>query len=382
MKPKSIWLSLLLMLSLPLRAAEAGDPVPKDFQPRELPVRALMLNGVPPAALEAFLEFIAQDLPREGVNTLIFQIDYGYQYKSHPEMIAENAFTEAQITALVKTCRAAGIKLVPLLNCLGHQSWAETTHKLLTTYPEFDETAGLYPGNKDIYCRSYCPNHPGVHRVIFDLLGELAAVFETDAVHVGMDEVFLIGEEGCPRCHGADKAELFAQEVRTLRDFLATKGARLWLWGDRLLDGRTTSLGKWEASMNNTHRAIDLVPKDIVICDWHYDAAVPTPAYFAIKGFDVVICSYNKSAVGVAEAEQMVQARLANPENRLGPRLLGVMATNWGRSAEFAATYRAAKTSGATAASPAVENFIRVFERVRQLREPPKLELLKPGPPR
>ena len=378
MKPQLIWPALLLVLSVSLGAAEAGNRVPTGFQPRELPVRALMLNGVPPAALDVFLDFVAQDLPREGVNTLIFQIDYGYQYRSHPELIAENAFTEAQIKALVKTCRAAGIKLVPLLNCLGHQSWAETTHKLLTTYPEFDETPGLHPENKGIYCRSYCPNHPGVHRVIFDLLGELAAVFETDAVHVGMDEVFLIGEDGCPRCRGADKAELFAQEVRTLRDFLATKGVRLWLWGDRLLDGRTTSLGEWEASMNNTYRAIDLVPKDIVICDWHYDAAVPTPAYFAMKGFDVVICSYNKFAVGVAEAEQLVQARLANRENRLGPRLLGVMATNWGHSAEFAATYRAAKASGATATSPAVENFIRVFERVRQLRELP--EPLKPGP--
>jgi hypothetical protein len=97
-----------------------------------------------------------------------------------------------------------------------------------------------------------------------------------------------------------------------------------------------------------------------------------------MKGFDVVICSYNKFAVGVAEAEQLVQARLANRENRLGPSLLGVMATNWGHSAEFAATYRAAKASGATATSPAVENFIRVFERVRQLRELP--EPLKPGP--
>jgi hypothetical protein len=380
MKPKSILLSLLLALSLPPWAAGAADPAPKDFQPRELPVRALMLCGMSPRALDDFLEFVAQDLPKEGVNTLVFQIDYSYQFKSHPEMIAEDAFSEAQIKALVRTCRAAGITLVPLLNCLGHQSWAETTGKLLTTYPGFDETPGLYPGNKGIYCRSYCPNHPGVHRVIFDLLGEIAAVFEADAVHVGMDEVWLIGEDGCPRCRGADKAGLFAQEVRTLHDFLATRGVRLWLWGDRLLDGRTTGLGEWEASMNKTHRAIDLVPKDVVICDWHYDAAVPTPEYFAMKGLDVVICSYNKSAVGVAEAGQMAQARLANRDNGIGPRLRGVMATNWDHSPEFAATYRAAKASGAQAASPSVENFIRVFECVRQLREPPKTEPLNLAP--
>jgi hypothetical protein len=338
------------------------------FHPAELPVKALMLYGLPPESLDAFLGFVREDLPKEGVNTLVFQIDYNYRYKSHPELISESAYTEAQIKALVRTCREAGIKLVPLVNCLGHQSWAKTTHKLLTVYPEFDETAGLFPENKDIYCRSYCPNHPDVHRVVFDLLGEIAEIFETDALHVGMDEVFLIGEDTCPRCHGADKAELFAQEVRTLRDFLATKHTRLWMWGDRFLDGRTTGLGQWEGSMNNTHRAIDLVPKDIVICDWHYDAAVPTPFYFALKGFDVVICSYNKPAVGIAEAEDIVRGRTANRDNPMGPRLLGVMSTNWGKSGEFAPVYRTAKSTGAKATMPTVENFLRLFARTRELQ--------------
>jgi len=342
---------------------------PAGFRAGDLPVRAAMFNGVSPAALGPFLDFVREDLPREGVNTLVFQIDYNYRFRSRPEMAAAPAFTEAQIKSLVQACRAAGVKLIPLVNCLGHQSWAGTTHQLLTAHPEFDETPGLFPGNKDIYCRSYCPNHPGVHAVVFDLLAEVAAAFEADAVHVGMDEVFLLGEETCPRCAGRDKAELFAQEVRTLHDFLASKGLRLWLWGDRLLDGRTTGLGKWEGSYNGTARAIDLVPKDIVVCDWHYDSAAPTPAYFALKGFDVVICPYHRPAVGVAEVDDLVRVRSDNAVNTsLAPRLLGVMTTNWGQSDRFAAAYRAAKASGAKAELPAVETFIRVFERVRGAR--------------
>ena len=96
---------------------------------------------------------------------------------------------------------------------------------------------------------------------------EIAAVFETDAIHVGMDEVFLIGEKNCPRCQGRDKAELFAQEVRTLHDFLATKKAKLWMWGDRFIDGRTTegksTLNTWkrlERRVSRTRRPV-LVPR-------------------------------------------------------------------------------------------------------------------------
>ncbi len=370
---KRILLFLLCALIVSASAQEPEKPkAPDDFRPNDLPVRALMLYGVPASSLEPFLAFVRHDLKHEGITHLIFQIDYNYEYKTHPELRADGAYTEAQIKSLVAACREAGVKLVPLLNCLGHQSWAEKTHKLLTTYPQLDETPNLYPGNKDIYCRSYCPNHPDVHRIVFDLLGEVAAAFEADALHVGMDEVFLIGEDNCPRCQGRDKAELFAQEVRTLRDFLHTKGVKLWLWGDRLLDGRATGLGKWEGSFNNTHRAIDLIPKDVVICDWHYDIASPTAAYLALKGFEVISCSWNKPPVAAAQVDDMVGLRTNNRQNKtLRGRFLGVMSTNWGGSDKFAERYRQLKASPAepTKDTASAANFIRMCERVREVAE-------------
>src|SRR5258707_15641113 len=148
------FVTLLLIASVSSRVfAAAGGPksATNNFQPNILPVRALMFNGLPPASLDSFLAFVRDDLPREGVNTLVFQVDYNFQYKSHPELAAAPAFSEKQIKSLVHACREAGIKLIPLVNCLGHQSWAKTTHKLLTVYPEFDETVGLFPENKDIY---------------------------------------------------------------------------------------------------------------------------------------------------------------------------------------------------------------------------------------
>jgi hypothetical protein len=373
---------VLMSAVFALRTGAAGGEsaaTPPPFHPAELPVRALMMFFPPPPAMDEFLEFVRADLPREGVNHLVLEIGYDYQFKSRPEMAGN--IPEARVKAVVAACRAAGVKLIPLVNCLGHQSWAGKTHRLLTAHPEFDETPGLYPDNQGIYCRSYCPNHPKVHEVVFDLLGEIAAAFEADAVHVGMDEVFLIGEEACSRCRGADPADLFAQEVRTLHDYLRGKGVRLWLWGDRLLDGRTTGLGQWEASMNNTHRAIDLVPKDIVVCDWHYESAPPTAAYFAMKGFDVVICSWNRPEVAVAQAEQIVALRTANAQFPLGPRLRGVMATIWDAPEKLVPSYRATKTSRATADLPSAENFIRLFARVRTLQLGPAPGLIAPSKP-
>jgi hypothetical protein len=99
----------------------------------------------------------------------------------------------------------------------------------------------------------------------------------------GWTNFFYIGDDKCPRCSGRDKAELFAGEVRAIRDHLSPKNRTLWIWGDRLLDGKTTGLGMWEGSFNNTHRAIDMIPKDVIICDWHYERPDQTAVYFAMS---------------------------------------------------------------------------------------------------
>src|SRR5690606_40003133 len=99
------------------------------------------------------------------------------------------------------------------INLLGHQSWAGSLGNLLKVYPQFDETPHVrmpeeykWPNPDGLYCKSYCPLHPEVHAVVFALMDEICEVFETDAFHAGMDEVFYIGDDKCPRCGGRDKA--------------------------------------------------------------------------------------------------------------------------------------------------------------------------------
>jgi hypothetical protein len=149
-----------------------------------------------------------------------------------------------------------------------------------------------------------------------------------------MDEVFYIGDERCPRCAGRDRAELFAGEVTLIRNHLASSGVELWIWGDRLIDGKTTGIGMWEASMNNTHRAIDLIPKDVVINDWHYERPDPTAPYFAVKGFNVVTCPWHDADVAAAQIRNTMALRQAStPDMR--DRFLGVMQTVWFEPLDF-----------------------------------------------
>jgi hypothetical protein len=305
------------------------------------PVRGFCIAAPKPDGVAAFVDVIERELVPAGINTLVLRVDFNYKYCSHPELRDEDPLGADDVLLIANACRAAGIRVIPQINLLGHQSWEEKLGRLLEVYPEFDETPHIqmpdeyvWPNPDNLYCKSYCPLHPGVHGVALALVDELVTVFAADAFHAGMDEVFYIGDELCPRCSGRDAAELFAGEVTLIRNHLARSGVELWIWGDRLIDGKTTGIGMWEASMNNTHRAIDLIPKDVVINDWHYERPDPTAPYFALKGFRVVACPWNDADVATAQIRNTTMFRQAStPEMR--DRFLGVMQTVWFDAQDF-----------------------------------------------
>jgi N-acetyl-beta-hexosaminidase len=306
-----------------------------------LPLRGFCIAAPRPAQLDQFTKFISDELAPRHVNTLILRVDFNFQYNSHPELRDSAALSLNDVKKIVAVSKKFQMRLIPQINLLGHQSWAGKLTNLLKVYPQFDETPHVqmpekyvWPNADGLYCKSYCLLHPEVHKVVFDLVDEICNAFESDAFHAGMDEVFYIGDEKCPRCSGRDKAELFALEVETIRNHLAEKKRRLWIWGDRLLDGKTTGMGMWEASMNSTHRAIDMIPKDVFICDWHYERADKTAVYFAMKGFDVATCPWRNPAVAKTQLQNMVDFR-QSATAEMKERFQGVIQTVWSDPGNF-----------------------------------------------
>ena len=338
-----------------------------------LPVRGFCIGAPKPNAVDSFAKFIVEELAPRNVNTLIVRVDYRYQFKSHPELEDSFALSKADVKKMVAVCRKNNILLIPQINLLGHQSWANHTYKLLTAYPQFDETPWVqmpekyeWPNADELYCKSYCPLHPEVHKVVFDLIDEICDVFETTAFHAGMDEVFYLGDDKCPRCAGRDKSELFAGEVRVLNDHLAQKGRQLWIWGDRLIDGKTTGLGIWEASYNNTYRAVDMIPKDVVICDWHYERADKTPVYFAMKGLHVITCPWRRPEIAVKQTEDMVNFRKESSKE-MQNKFYGMMQTVWSDATSFMNGFYQKKKDDKGGDNTPWDTFTALYEKINSL---------------
>ena len=227
-----------------------------------------------------------------------------------------------------------------------------------------------WPNADGLYCKSYCPLHPDVHKIVFELVDELCDAFEARLFHAGMDEVFYIGMDNCPRCGGSDKAELFAGEVRKIQQHLASKGRELMIWGDRLIDGKTTGMGMWEASMNGTHRAVDMIPKEVIICDWHYERPDKTAVYFAMKGFRVITCPWRKPDVAVAQLEDMVRFRKESAP-AMRQNFLGMMETVWQPVGSFLNGYynRVPQAAGKAPETETAWNTFKIlYGRILQLQ--------------
>jgi hypothetical protein len=325
----------------------------------------LMFNGA--HDLPALERLIRDGLAPAGVNVLVLEVNDNFAYQSHPEVSGPGALSAAQARELAAVCRAHKIRLIPMLNCLGHQSWKETPSGLLRAHPELDETPGKTGKEPDFYCRSWCPLHPDVNPIVFSLLDELIDAFEADAVHVGMDEVFEIADPACPRCNGKDPAELFARAVNDLHGHIAgQRGKEMWMWGDRFLDASETGYGRWEAAANGTAPAIDRVPKDIVICDWHYEALgeyqgkpdrYRSVGIFADRGFRVWTASWRRPETALPLLEE--------GRARGGERWQGHMNTTWIDLGAFTKALLDPKAEGSDRARGIAETFRATSKALR-----------------
>ncbi|MCP4644090.1 MAG: hypothetical protein GY851_26845, partial [bacterium] len=101
------------------------------------------------------------------------------------------------------------------------------------------------------------------------------------------------------------------------------KGLEMLLWGDRLIPMSEMNYGAYESSNNDTASALDMIPKDIIVCDWHYNRRpeYPSVPYFQEKGFRVWPCPWKSPSAALA---------LKNYSQRdATDRMIGMCCTTW-----------------------------------------------------
>ena len=257
---------------------------------------------------------------KAGINTIFIELEKALKYEGFPKISAPWAISKQTIRQVLDHIKKRKMKAIPVVPSFSHCNY------ILKHYPEFSET-----GSTDIYC----PSNKHVYNLIFSIFDEIIELFESDYFHIGHDEAissynFYNRKSifNCPVCQNKKAHELFARDIISLYTYLKAKNIKTMMWADMLLDpsefkGKCfDSFGCYGGKPDNLHKALELLPKDLILCDWHYEAALeyPTVQYLQGKGFNVIGAS--KFPVNTC-----LFAGYANANK--SDNFLGMMSTSW-----------------------------------------------------
>ncbi|WP_169603931.1 family 20 glycosylhydrolase [Methylococcus geothermalis] len=196
-------------------------------------------------------------------NTLILGVGWGGSTKlnSMPWVTEDTAWSREQLLEVVNYARGKSLEVIPNLPLLTHQS-----QFLGNSHPEL-----LYNSE------TYDPRNPKVYELVLAVLEEVINLLHPSAIHIGHDELY--GSAERPKNWKTGEAllpaEWFLRDVHRIHDYLAQRGVETWMWGDMLIApeefpemNRVFLLGGVPGYGATLRRQL---PKDIVICDWHYD---------------------------------------------------------------------------------------------------------------
>ena len=271
-----------------------------------------------PSTIEDFKASIR--LARSGhYNALILFNHFGVNLNSlqHLKVKGLAKWNIAQLREMIVFARENGLEVIPELSLLSNQK-----KFLQNNFPKFLYNKDTYdPRNKELY-----------NKIVFPAIDELLSLTGATKFHIGHDEVagwseyhyrkdiIKTGEQQLP-------PELFLQDVLILYEYLKKKGVETWMWGDMLLSKEEFPTMKDSgASLNgyNGYAALrPKIPKDIVICDWHYRGRqldFPTTLTFAEAGHQVL---------GATWKNQETTTNFSNYIARLPKNGAGMIATTW-----------------------------------------------------
>jgi hypothetical protein len=248
----------------------------------------------------------------------------------HIELAQGSWLRKEEVADLVAWARAHHVEIIPEVCTLSH------SYYLCLAYPEIAER------EDDPYPDTYCPSNPRTYEILFDVLEEVIEVFAPRLVHIGHDEVVHLGH--CPRCQGKSGAELLAGDVARIHEFLAERGVRTGMWGDKLLplatggrfgggmamDGSNSYWGRAN-SVPATYQALEEIPRDVLISNWYWSIDPEASSVFMREGFEVVLGNFG----GNFAAQKFDRWQ----EYGTAEKILGAEVSTWCEVSEFAFGY-------------------------------------------
>jgi hexosaminidase len=201
-------------------------------------------------------------------------------------------YTQDDIRDVVAYARSRHIEIVPEIEVPGHSSAA------LMAYPQFSCTGGPFttdlPGG--VFNGVYCAGNDASFAFIDDVLTEVFALFPSQYVHIGGDEVLADNWKKCPRCQErmreeglTNASELEGYFIRRVEKIVNAHHRRLIGWSEIRQGGLASSATVMDWVGGATEAATsghDVVMSPLADCYFdHYQSHDLTKEPHSIGGY-------------------------------------------------------------------------------------------------
>ncbi|MCF6175280.1 MAG: family 20 glycosylhydrolase [Victivallaceae bacterium] len=204
------------------------------------------------------LEFIKQFtdiIAANGYNVLFLYLEGRVRTESFPYPTDNECYTLEQMCEIIEYASSKGIDVVPGISLLGHG-------ELFLKHEELAELAELRDGRNGRFWANhkhvFCPSQKATCEFFEKYLKEICAIFPSEYIHIGLDEVWDIGY--CEKCkeQAVDfmgEQSLFLNHLLHCHKILTSFGKRVMMWDD----------------MFEYYRDIlEKVPRDVIMVNWQY----------------------------------------------------------------------------------------------------------------
>ncbi|NTS43305.1 family 20 glycosylhydrolase [Flavisolibacter sp. BT320] len=212
-------------------------------------------------------------------------------------------YTQEQVKEIVRYAAARSITIVPELDVPGHSAAAIAAYPALSCSqkPQLPMTGGNYTGVSS----NLCPGNDSVYTFLQTVYGELMALFPSQYIHVGGDEVDKTAWKGCVKCQARMKREGLKNEeelqsyfIRRMEKIINAKGRKMIGW-DEILEGGlapSATVMSWRGEAGGIEAAkmghnVVMTPGNPVYFD-HYQGD-PASEPIAFGGFNTLRSVYN-----------------------------------------------------------------------------------------
>lgn len=246
-------------------------------------------------AWQAFCQTIVKKFPGGPQN---FQwSDKYWKDSTHYENARGKILKQEEVRDLVQYAKDLGIQVIPEIQALSHCYYLTLAHREIAENQD------------DMFPDTYCPMNEESYKLYFEVAQEMLDVMEPEIVSIGHDEIRIMSE--CPRCKDKTGHEILAYEINRLHQFYAERNIRIMMWCETMLQpeakydlehvgkeiDRVDAYGR-AYKLPSMYKAINDIPKDVIMLDWYHSRSDNTEQCFTDRGFDVAFGNYSGIVFG------------------------------------------------------------------------------------